>query len=50
MLSKAEERWSFSTGGLAPGERATALHRLRERGILALEPLPGRLAHADLDM
>jgi AraC-like DNA-binding protein len=44
------QSWSFSTGGLAPSERAAALHSLRERGILPLEPLPGWQAHADLEM
>jgi AraC-like DNA-binding protein len=39
--------WSFSTARLPPSERATALYDLRERGILPLEPLPGRFTQAE---
>jgi hypothetical protein len=48
MLSAASATWSFSTDGLPPRDRAQALHGLRERGILPLEPLPGLLAEAEI--
>jgi AraC-like DNA-binding protein len=48
MLSAASATWSFSTAGLPPRDRASALHGLRERGILPLEPLPGLLAQAEI--
>jgi AraC-like DNA-binding protein len=48
MLSAPGAIWSFSTARLPPHERARALHGLRERGILPLEPLPGLLAHAEI--
>jgi len=47
MLSMPEATWSFSTARLPPFERAAALHSLRERGILPLEPLPGCFPQAE---
>jgi AraC-like DNA-binding protein len=48
MLPPAPATWSFSTDGLPPRDRAAALHALRERGILPLEPLPGCVPQADI--
>src|SRR5262245_13322293 len=35
----------FSTGGLAVPDRIEAIRRLRDRGILPIEPLPDRAVH-----
>src|SRR5271166_3289882 len=48
--------WSFSTAGIAPERRVTALRALSERGALPIEPLPNcdpqvdiaRLAYGDV--
>jgi AraC-like DNA-binding protein len=47
MPSMPGATWSFSTARLPLSDRAAALHGLRERGILPLEPLPGCLAQAE---
>src|SRR5262249_32389359 len=42
------QSFRFSTDGLAPPERSNAVLKLRERGIIAIEPLPGRTVHVDV--
>src|SRR5215831_14897597 len=42
------ESFRFSTDGVPEGERVKAVRELRDRGILPIEPLPGRLVHVDI--
>jgi AraC-like DNA-binding protein len=44
----ANVTWSFSTRGMAPKDRLSALRGLSERGSLPIEPLPDCIAEVDV--
>jgi len=42
------ESFRFSTNGLADRDRLEAVRRLRDRGLMPIEPLPDRRVHVDI--
>ncbi len=48
MPFEAGSKWSFSSSGSPPDERAASIRDLHERGILHLEPLPNVVSRVEI--